>query len=907
MNLGFPNLKQIFFTSKVSKFRTKSVNRNSIEPKQETILSIDAQTPNSQTSPLKSDIFFHREVNIIQQKLDSKEIELKNLKTFEDSNLEYEFKHNIEYLNEISLCVRQKDLILAKAISRGVVNCEKIMSKLLSKHTQESQSRSIPLKVPKTDEFSQTDEEKFLDKPIKFCTTPELESFKQLGSALKKIKVSRLTGQLCDLYDSLSRMYIEVPEPSTSPEPQDLELSNPNQIMHLHLNVIKKNINHLMSSTKAEAHKRGSDKGCQDDFPPNNLPQVKALEHLVVDKEFEVKKMKKKLETETGQKKGLEESIVKMRNFYGEFEKKHNEIEIEAVQLKNKNNNSESLIISLEKRTKWLDSKLENKTCKLHKAKERRNELKKIIVKKQKDISKLQDDLYTVKIHWKITEEKLSDIEKVWEKRVGSKYQYKEISMEAIVSRFKIVKDEIDDANEAKILDEMDSDVSGNENPENDDLDAMRKSRENLLYVENLKIAASSKNLEDLTPRLREENGDFASVYLKKNDREKEDTDDLNEDSEEEIYALKQKERKIKRKKNPNQEEGHDSENSNGESGEGTLESLEGSQAKNSANQSNRKKNTRATRKSTKKKTRVSASIDESYEGNTRDISESYSNSKQTIQEKFTKNEAAQSTNIRFSDRHQTNLKFSTRISSEIGRDQGNQYRTEGKRERTTSTFLSDIVRNNNAQRLDSERKTPALSYEEDKEEDSAVLSGELQRLLQLEKEINNSKNLNEKTLVTSFKPEQQSLFENNEKFRIELEKVKKLINLLVNSKKTQCCLYDPKTIDMKGQTIDMGITSSFQSSDIKLYKSGSKIDVLAALDGNTDAKNLLKSIFKDDSQIEALPLQRKIELLKSLQGHKDSKCKEMCPHLLRVMRIKWKIKGQPYPIRNILLRSVEF
>ena len=41
---------------------------------------------------------------------------------------------------------------------------------------------------------------------------------------------------------------------------------------------------------------------------------------------------------------------MKMTSFYGEFEKKHNEIEIEAVQLKNKNNSSESLIISLEKR-----------------------------------------------------------------------------------------------------------------------------------------------------------------------------------------------------------------------------------------------------------------------------------------------------------------------------------------------------------------------------------------------------------------------------------------------------------------------------------------------------------------------------------------------------------------------------
>ena len=54
--------------------------------------------------------------------------------------------------------------------------------------------------------------------------------------------------------------------------------------------------------------------------------------------------------------------------------------------------------------------------------------------------------------------------------------------------------------------------------------------------------------------------------------------------------------------------------NSNEESAEGALESLGESQAKNSTNYSNRKK-THERRVSTKKKTRVSASIDESYEG----------------------------------------------------------------------------------------------------------------------------------------------------------------------------------------------------------------------------------------------------------------------------------------------------
>ena len=173
----------IFFTPKVSTFRTKSVNRNLIEPKQKAILSIVLKLFILKHLPWNM-IYFFTKSDCYSTKAWLKEIEFKNLKKFKDSNLEYEFKHNIEYLNEISLCIRQKDLILAKEILREVANCEKIMSNSYTYPRILIQANS--LKSPETDEYSQTDEEKFLDEPINFCTAPNSSHLSNLAVLWRK-------------------------------------------------------------------------------------------------------------------------------------------------------------------------------------------------------------------------------------------------------------------------------------------------------------------------------------------------------------------------------------------------------------------------------------------------------------------------------------------------------------------------------------------------------------------------------------------------------------------------------------------------------------------------------------------------------------------------------------------------
>ena len=346
MKTNFPNFKQTLSSPLSANHRTRSVNKTPSESKNEA--PIESQN-SKKFSFTKHDLCLYKELNIIEKKLDSKEIEFKNF-YYSENSYHIEVKNYLDYLNEIVLCLRSKDSKLSKIISRGVVGCEKALKKSNFKPNFETPKKTLSILTIKQDSFSQTEPENIPEFNLRFCSTPELESIKQLSGTLKKIKVSRITGQLCDLYESLNKMYTDIPELSESPEPQDLEYSNPNRIMNIHLNAMRKNLGNLINNTKLDFNKKTCDKGSQNDILISSLPEVKALENLVHEKEFEVAKIKKKFEAAASEKKALEENILKINNFYSEVGKQHSQVEIDAIQLKNKNLKSETIITAQEKK-----------------------------------------------------------------------------------------------------------------------------------------------------------------------------------------------------------------------------------------------------------------------------------------------------------------------------------------------------------------------------------------------------------------------------------------------------------------------------------------------------------------------------------------------------------------------------
>ena len=76
--------------------------------------------------------------------------------------------------------------------------------------------------------------------------------------------------------------------------------------------------------------------------------------------------------------------------------------------------------------------------------------------------------------------------------------------------------------------------------------------------------------------------------------------------------------------------------------------------------------------------------------------------------------------------------------------------------------------------------------------------------------------------------------------------------------------------------------------------------DKLEKIKNKEKYKMLLEKIFDHSAEIDALTPRLRRDLASSLKGHNNSKCLDMCEHLQRALMIKFKAKGNPYPVKII-------
>lgn len=855
MKNGFPNLKNIYFPSPTGGQRARSVNKNSETPKFELSSSVDLTT-NSFT-PAKQDSNILKEISMIDKKLDSKEIELKNTKLSECINLEIELKNYINYLSEISLCVKQKDSKLSKSLLRGIIGCERVANKILSRLNFFNAQKLLVAKILKTDNGSQTDHYKYEEPVLKFCSTPELESIKQLGSTLKKFKVSCLTGQLNELYDSLSRMYTDIPEATASPEPPDLEMSTPANIMNMHLKVIKKNLSNFLSANKLDSLKSFEAKACQDDFPSFPTTQSRVLETTVQEKELELKKTKKKYQAVAEEKKTMENTIKKMKTFYAEVEKRHNEIEIEAVKLKSKNSHSESLIEAQAKKIKFLEQKLEKKTKKLHKAKLRIEELKGIIIKKQEHLHKISNELFDITIKFRINEEKLFQIEKAWERKIGKKFEQREVDYQTIINRYKIEKDCLDEETFAKLKDEIQSDISANEYPDADSFITFEKSHEEILNIENFEKRSAERKKSFPNPST--ENMTFQEQFKSKKETQR--SEEESEESEEEVYHVNKKEKRLRRLKSGRK-----------------LESEEESEEESDTEDRDprKKKGRRKSKKKSKPKSkRNSESVSEkqSIRSTSRKPTRTESiQSSETVEQRYIPPSPSNNVPLKNLFSQQSSLKLQPKspqfldVPIPLSKTMPEQV-----------PLYSNLIE---------------FQYDFDNEE--------VEELKKKEEEIRINLERAESSFLGALNEEGKTLYDRYNNLTNELNDIKALLNLKMKSIGIQCIFDRGEALITKSAEHMSGIDTKYMR---KFVDGKSIYDPLDELKNNMEAQKILTTMFDNQTQIEMLSLKDKQEIVNSLKGHQVDKCKDLCPHLLRVLKIKWRVRNTPYPIKKIVLK----
>lgn len=59
------------------------------------------------------------------------------------------------------------------------------------------------------------------------------------------------------------------------------------------------------------------------------------------------------------------------------------------------------------------------------------------------------------------------------------------------------------------------------------------------------------------------------------------------------------------------------------------------------------------------------------------------------------------------------------------------------------------------------------------------------------------------------------------------------------------------------------------------------------------------QNLFRNESEIEKLPVTILLKLHKALEGHDGDKCPIRCMHLKQITKIKHGLRGFPYPIKT--------
>ena len=240
---------------------------------------------NNHENRLKSfNLFYNQELARISKELDIKEIEIKNAVTPINN---YEIYHR--YLENLAICVKQKDPVLSNCIFRGITGTNKSHKKLqksLQLNSLEISKIKEPVKLYR-ENLTQTYE----GPPVTVASpdiSKEINYIKGLVKRVSKLKAPKIIQSLYDLHESLCKLHTDIPTPTKTPEPEEITIGTFDQKMTMTLRIIKHEIKKNLKKHNIERIK--IDKSIQTD------PLNTSLSKDIYLKENEIENLKQNLQ-----------------------------------------------------------------------------------------------------------------------------------------------------------------------------------------------------------------------------------------------------------------------------------------------------------------------------------------------------------------------------------------------------------------------------------------------------------------------------------------------------------------------------------------------------------------------------------------------------------------------------------
>lgn len=367
----------------------------------DSIIKLSCETPHKLEEKLD------KEVSRLDAQLDSYEIS--TLNTNKDFT-PYKF-----YLQGIAQVLKKKQPIISAKLLRGITGWEKTMSSF-TKQTRKLSKYSI--KVEKTVKNSAIQTEIQVNKE-QVLHKADISNFLNLQKSVKKIKISRLTSKLKDIYEKLQILDIDVPSRSNTPDMPEYELDE----------LIRFSPQFRLKSKKALDEAKVMNKLLKGKLTVDKEVQVSVLNEGgntissgYIDAEISLVRKNRELELALKENKTLVERIKKLSegNIKKSEPKMKTVIDEETKKIMNSQDfNSKTFEI--------LKNKLEILNAKY--------------IKQQKKLNFLDSMLFNSKVLWKTAEDRLKQISSAWEIQTGSSFNFKAVNIKKIADELKISKE----------------------------------------------------------------------------------------------------------------------------------------------------------------------------------------------------------------------------------------------------------------------------------------------------------------------------------------------------------------------------------------------------------------------------------------------------------------------------------
>ena len=378
-------------------------------------------------------LFYEQELTRIAKELDSWEIERKN---FMYSMNDQEIYH--KYLENLAVCVKSQDSILANYLIRGIIGIGKS-----GKHsnTQKPVQTSNPIKINlknKNNRDNQTQtHDQIEDEDVNPNISAEIEYIKGLVARIAKLKSPKIIQKLYDLHESLCKLQTDIPTPTDTPDPQEVTIGTMGQKLSITVKLLQSEIKKNLS--KHNIVRLKIDKGVQVSSSSADF-----FGDTVHEKELEIQNLKRHIRSLEDELKTANDNVSSIRMYSSDTERKHNEAKIELIKTTNKVDVYKENVRNLTQKVNVLAEKNLDKKKKLAESRREVNNMKSTIGSISASLGKNSSDQHGISVMCKIAEEKLEQIQSAWIKNNGKEFQFQRVSSNDICNKYNLYKSSFD-------------------------------------------------------------------------------------------------------------------------------------------------------------------------------------------------------------------------------------------------------------------------------------------------------------------------------------------------------------------------------------------------------------------------------------------------------------------------------